>query len=425
MKLTKKKVVATATAVSLVAILSMGTLAWFTDSESAKNEFYFTDSETDDPDEIFSVEVWEDDDEEDPEGDDKHENLEFTNILPGDSIYKEVHIENTGHHDQYIRAIVTVSGARVWQEFYGEYVVDLNKLVKNLTDYPIHTKISYYDAEKDIFVYELYFDKALAAGQEIILFEEVLISEELTQKEAAALNGKFTIDVVAYAVQTRNVGDDVLAAFQTIGEAKTVVVAGNDALITALQDGNVDRVVLASHIDWSSVPVLIKDATINNKVLDFNGQNGTIKFAKTADTTNLIVCGIRDVDGASATVVTNNGFDGQVTIFDCVMWSNDKAISCDDGDITVLNCEIIGVEGANSSKGIYNGSIHAGNLTVLNTNFKNLTGYVVDINSLQGDLTMKACNFENVKGIVRNLGGTTGVKTYENNTRDGMAWPAN
>ena len=45
MKLSKSKVVALALAVCLIAILSMGSLAWFTDDDSVTNDFYIAGSE--------------------------------------------------------------------------------------------------------------------------------------------------------------------------------------------------------------------------------------------------------------------------------------------------------------------------------------------------------------------------------------------
>lgn len=60
MKMNKKKVFTLALAVCLIAILSMGTLAWFSDSDSIKNDFMFDDSNNDGtPD--FKVDVFETD----------------------------------------------------------------------------------------------------------------------------------------------------------------------------------------------------------------------------------------------------------------------------------------------------------------------------------------------------------------------------
>ena len=62
MKLSKTKVVALALAVCLIAILSMGSLAWFTDDDSVTNDFLIAGSEDQNPDDVFSVDVWEDKD---------------------------------------------------------------------------------------------------------------------------------------------------------------------------------------------------------------------------------------------------------------------------------------------------------------------------------------------------------------------------
>ena len=55
MKLTKKKVFVAALAICLIAILSFGTLAWFSAGDSVKNEFYVADSTEKDPDELERV----------------------------------------------------------------------------------------------------------------------------------------------------------------------------------------------------------------------------------------------------------------------------------------------------------------------------------------------------------------------------------
>ena len=59
MKMTKKKVFVTALAVCLVAILSMGSLAWFSAQDSVTNNFHIADSADNNPDDIFSVDVYE------------------------------------------------------------------------------------------------------------------------------------------------------------------------------------------------------------------------------------------------------------------------------------------------------------------------------------------------------------------------------
>ena len=57
--MTKKRVFAVALAVCLIAILSLGSLAWFTDSDQVDNEFLIAGSQDGDKDKVFSVDVWE------------------------------------------------------------------------------------------------------------------------------------------------------------------------------------------------------------------------------------------------------------------------------------------------------------------------------------------------------------------------------
>ena len=58
MKFTKKKVLVTSLAISIIAILSFGTIAWFTAEDSVTNKFYVGDTDTE-ADEVFGIDLWE------------------------------------------------------------------------------------------------------------------------------------------------------------------------------------------------------------------------------------------------------------------------------------------------------------------------------------------------------------------------------
>ena len=169
MKLSKTKVVALALAVCLIAILSMGSLAWFTDDDSVTNDFFIAGSEDQDPDKVFSVDVWEDATSDDTNAEDKiQDGIKYPAILPGDDLYKEVNIENTGAYEQYVRAIVTVSDAHIWQQLHGEAYVPLNKIATDLNT-KFETWSIEYNADKDELTYVLYFNEKLPfeAGKDI------------------------------------------------------------------------------------------------------------------------------------------------------------------------------------------------------------------------------------------------------------------
>ena len=246
MQLTKKKVFSAALAVCLIAICSMGTLAWFSAEDAVTNEFMVAGSETGDPDDIFSVDVWED---LDGDGVKDEGNGQFDRILPGDVREKVVHVENTGSYDQYIRVKITVSDAAIWQDVYDADMVPVTEFVD--IDYSKLYGVGSY-LEGDNFVYYLYYNDILSHedGNDLIVFENVHIAEQLTKEQAAKLaDGKFEITVKADAVQTENVTpngideDNVYEAFNMVemvdptNDVNTVWVDTLDELLAAFANG--------------------------------------------------------------------------------------------------------------------------------------------------------------------------------------------
>ena len=221
MKMTKKKVFVTALAICLVAIISMGTLAWFNAQDEVTNKFMIADSDDDTPDEIFSVDVWENT----PDGEKDQDGYEYTDILPGDTLKKEARVENTGHYDQYVRVTVTISDAQAWIDalganfsvadvFDGFVAADWNHIWNNMNG---ATTIP------ENFVYVMYYKDIVKPGDVINVFNNVKIPSSLTREEAVAFGGNFDITVKAEAVQTENVvpegtaaADAAWAAFKTV-----------------------------------------------------------------------------------------------------------------------------------------------------------------------------------------------------------------
>lgn len=219
MKLTKKKVFVGALAVCLVAIISMGSLAWFSAQDEVTNKFHVaTSDDPTDPDDIFSVAVWE----ETPDSDKDEDGHEYKDILPGDTLKKVAHVENTGAYDQYIRVVVTVSNADAWQKLFGKSggeVVPLTDIVGGLDTTIWNPTGANWDEENNEFYYVLYYTGKLAPDANITVFENVKIPNTMTVEDAAAFAGGFSVKVVAQAVQTENVGDTPYDAFQTVGMA--------------------------------------------------------------------------------------------------------------------------------------------------------------------------------------------------------------
>ena len=217
----KKKLLILALAVIMIAIVSFSTLAWFSDSDTVTNEFLVAGSDNADPDKVFSVAVWEK-----VPGETTDDGYEYTNILPGDCLEKKVYVENTGSYEQYMRVIVTISDAEAWINAMGE-------------DFNASTLFGNFDASKwthiwnnlseatempENLIFVLYYKEVLGVNESVVVFTDVNIPTTLTQEQAAAFAGGFTIDVKAQAVQTKNVvpegtaaEDAAWAAFRTVG----------------------------------------------------------------------------------------------------------------------------------------------------------------------------------------------------------------
>ena len=223
MKISKRKVLVVALAICIIAVLSMGTLAWFSDSDYVENTFKIADSDDDTPDDIFSIDVWENT----PDGDKDQDGYVYEDILPGDTLKKEARIENTGYYDQYVRVIITISNAEAWCSIADQLGVSVESFFDGYVDSDwVHGWNNLQDATSmpENLVYVKYYKDIVSAGEVIELFDNIVIPEGLTREQAAELNNSFNITVKAQAVQTENVvpagtaaEDAPKVAFDTVG----------------------------------------------------------------------------------------------------------------------------------------------------------------------------------------------------------------
>jgi len=210
MRLNKKKLIALSVVAIMIAILSFSTLAWFSDADSVTNKFMVADS-TSEPDEIFSVDVWEYADGETSKDDDGHT---YKNILPGGRYHKEPYIENTGSYDQYIRVKVTVSNADAWIAALGNGY-DLGTMFEGHDESAwTRYEAGVYDGTENTYTMTFYLNYKLAPEAKACLFNTVVIPAQLTQNDMAFVGGQFELTIVAEAVQTENLGDGVDTAYE-------------------------------------------------------------------------------------------------------------------------------------------------------------------------------------------------------------------
>lgn len=229
MKLNKRKVLTASLAVSLVAILSFSTIAWFSDTDEVTNKFMVADS-TQKPDDIFSVDVFEQIDT-DGDGvfdgkvdyDNVYSGYTFEDILPGDNLGKKPWVRNTGSYDQYIRVKVTINNAAAWKTIFTEYGLTLDDIFlgHDETEWTRNDAEIVEDTTNDTMTYVYYLNRILhpkkSGETDAYLFTSVKIPEQLTQKDMAAFaGGEFNLNIVAEAVQTEHVGANAIEAFDTV-----------------------------------------------------------------------------------------------------------------------------------------------------------------------------------------------------------------
>lgn len=206
----KKKLLSLALVVIMIAMVSFSTLAWFTDTDSATNDFTIDGAGQNDPNKIFSIEVKENIDGEDLPAD----NWDFLHVLPGDRYKKEAFITNTGSYDQYIRVVVTVTDweqikdiVTINMDYYFDenwYIYGGQAKVENdvLADYSSTTV----DANGNL-VFTMFLNKKLAPGKTVDIMDYVEISAAATKEDFASDNfaDGFQILFEASAVQTENI----------------------------------------------------------------------------------------------------------------------------------------------------------------------------------------------------------------------------
>ena len=220
----KSKVLVIALIISLVAIISLGSLAWFTAKDDVTNTIKLADD--------FEITVFEHDFN-DPNTAVTTEGVTYTGIMPGQTIKKDPTVKNTGTHPEWVRVNVTLShydevwkslvasgtdlttifdgyDATIWEQADGTPVVTAANME---TGAPSTVTITFYLRNK----LEPYSD---TTNNQYKLFDSVTIPGKLTSKQAAAMNGQFTIKVEAEAIQAENLDSAITtpqAAFALLG----------------------------------------------------------------------------------------------------------------------------------------------------------------------------------------------------------------
>ena len=234
MKNTKKKVLVGALVLSLAAIVSVGSIAWYSASSNVQNKFFVASSTDPDPDKTFSIKVIEKTPSSTTDDPDDDDGYEYDDVFPGTNLVKAPYVKNTGTLPQYVRVVVKVSDASALKTVYGitgeTLVVPFDSLVNNYQSTAWLIDSSTLDAPSDTMTYVFYANDVLEADAQVKLFDGLTVPDTLDKGQVVNFTKKegdtkrsFTMDIKAQAVQTKNLGEgDTVAekaksAFETVG----------------------------------------------------------------------------------------------------------------------------------------------------------------------------------------------------------------
>lgn len=220
----KKRTFILAVIVCLVAMIGVGSLAYFQSSKNLTNYFAVagiqdpTDpSETIDPESLFSIKL----DETNINvmtgfGDRTETGNIYTGILPGDTLVKDPTVTNTGKYDAWVRVKVTVTDAADWQTVCAKHgITDLSTIFNGfdgkLWDRELVEDVI--DTENNTITYTYYFKTKVAPGEQATLFESITIPAQFDVNDMAALS-TFQLNIVGEAIQAANTGDTAQEAFK-------------------------------------------------------------------------------------------------------------------------------------------------------------------------------------------------------------------
>jgi predicted ribosomally synthesized peptide with SipW-like signal peptide len=365
----KKKILVIALSIALVATLSMGSLAWFTDSDSIKNDFHVGDTNTD-PDKVFGLDVWETvDNKEIGRGDKTGAGTVYEAILPGQVLSKAPVLENTGIHPMYVRAFVTVSGADILVDAMGGFdwtQTDLFLAGLNTTEWKMDDVL--YTADNTL-VYVFTYNTALAAKTvSAPLFDSVVIPTGLTKEQAADLD-MFSVSVYGQAIQSEHIlCNDADSAFAKYWDAEgtffgyekkdaAALVLGGTPAIEATPDTIDDVLANAQAGDTIHLATGAYDEIVltQNDLTVVSVREATVDYLTTNAKDNCIIFGLEfDAAGAKAVgkFATNvqigdssaNGTDG-VILAGCAFTGEaanlDKYAAVYSNEQKYKNCDVV------------------------------------------------------------------------------------
>lgn len=221
----KKKILSLCLVLALGATAIIGgTLAYFTDTDDAVNTFTTGNVEIDLTEAVVKADV---------DGNlidsgarqdigKSEDSYDYGKLYPGQTVFKDPTIENTGSEDAYIAAVITVTdGEGDLQNILGtgyENLLGIQTMIsgglvqenaqmtgsfENLPIYGDDTYHIYQTADKENGTYKFYIwvEDVQSTGDQVVLFDKISVPADWDNEQMAEMK-ELSIKVEAYATQT-------------------------------------------------------------------------------------------------------------------------------------------------------------------------------------------------------------------------------
>lgn len=212
----KRRLLIVAALVCVVALLGVGTFAYFQSQKNLTNYFavagvsdVYDDDATVNANELFSIRL----DEAVYQGSGRTETGNvYKDILPGDLLAKDPTVTNTGKYDAWVRINVKISDAAAWQSACVKHgIADVTEIIGGL-DAAKWTVAGAPTVQNDAMTYVFYLNAPLAPNAQAVLFEDLTVPGDFDSDDLSSL-ATFNIELTAEAIQVRNTADNAKDAF--------------------------------------------------------------------------------------------------------------------------------------------------------------------------------------------------------------------
>lgn len=212
----KKKLLFSAAALCLAALMAVGSLAYFTATKSITDTFLTATYDPDnpdqpvDPDKLFSIKLFESN----GAGDESEVGKTYNDIAPGSVVEKKPTVRNTGEYGAWVRINVTLNKASAWEAIMTKHsITDLGATLFTGLDMAVWDKGAVTkDTEADTMTMTYYLKAELVKDNTASLFTKVSIPTDFDIADMVSLNS-FDLKLTADAIQRANTGDTAQDAF--------------------------------------------------------------------------------------------------------------------------------------------------------------------------------------------------------------------